>query len=397
VAGVRDVNGREATLSNGRAGVLRYAALGLAVAALTLPVLRAAGFEGTVDDFDWHARSARRTWQNGRLETPHFLHDLLTIAVRRSKVVSDWNSAGIVVALAFQALLAIVLLRETRRAMPATTPFAGMAAVALTLALMVVTPVTFMSWPHRNLYIGYLGINTFHNPTMYVLRPLALLVWLRLAASLSSEGARAPAPQMAAAAVLSVLCVLAKPSYGIVLLPALAVVGAWRWARGRPIDHKLILLGFAVPTVIVLAWQYAFTFASGTRHALAWAPLAVMSRFHGSAARVALAVIFPATVYLTHWRRALKDAALNLAWLVFAIGVAYAYLLAETGDRAGHGNLTWSGQIAAFVLFVTSTLFALRNAGERGGNLPVVASACAAAFALHFVSGVYFLLHPTWL
>ena len=378
------------------ARVLRYAVLGLAVAALTLPVLRAVAFEGPMDDFDWHARSARRTWQYGRLETPHFLYPLLTIAVSRSKVVSDWNNAGMLVALAFQALLAIVLFREARRAMPATTPFAGAAALALTLALMVVTPVTFMSWSRRNLYIGYLGINTFHSPTMYLLRPLALLLWLRLAVSLAPAGARATGPEVAAAAVLSVLCALAKPSYGIVLLPALGLAGAWRWARGRRIDPRLILLGFAVPTVTVLAWQYTFSFASGANDALVWAPLAVMSRFRGTPARVALAVIFPATVYLTHWRRALREPSLNLAWLVFAVGVAYAYLLAETGDRAGHGNLTWSGQIAGFILFVTSTLFALRHVGAPGGNLPVVA-ACAAAFALHFVSGVYFLLHPTWL
>jgi hypothetical protein len=157
-----------------------------------------------------------------------------------------------------------------------------------------------------------------------------------------------------------------------------------------------MLLGFAAPTLAVLAWQYTFSFASGASEALVWSPLTVMSRFRGTPARIALAVIFPATVYLAHRRRAIREPSLNLAWLVFAVGVAYAYLLSETGDRAGHGNLTWSGQIAGFILFVASTLFALRNVGTGGGNRAALA-ACAAAFALHFVCGVYFLLHPTWL
>jgi hypothetical protein len=379
---------------------LRYAVLALAVAMLTLPVLRAAGFERPESDFDWHARSARRTWQHGRLETPHFLFPLLTIAIRRSKIVSNWDDAGVLVSLAFQGLLAIVLFREVRRSMPARTPFAGAAALALTLALMIVTPVTFLSWSSRNLYVGYLGVNTFHNPTIYLLRPLALLLWLRLAASRQdgdeSASAWAGGPEVAAAAVLSVLCTLAKPSYGIVLLPALGLDSVWRWVRGRPIDVRLMVLGFAVPTMAVLAWQYGFSFGSAANAALAWAPLTVMSRFPGTPARVVLTVIFPATVYLTHGRRALRESSLNLAWLVFAIGVAYAYLLAETGRRTTHGNLIWSGQIAAFILFVTSALFALRNAADRGINIRVWAP-CIAAFALHFVCGIYYLLHPDWL
>ena len=368
---------------------LRYAVLALAVAALTRPVLQASP-EG---DFTWHMRSARRTWQQGHLETPHFLYPLLMIAVRRTKLV-DWDEAAELVAVAFQGLLAVVLMREVRRAMPATTPFAGAAALALTLALLAVTPVTFASWPRHNLYFGYLGINTYHNPTMYLLRPLALLLWLRLTRALAPSGPPATKGEVAAAAALGVLCALAKPSYGIALLPALVLAGAWQWARGRRVDLRLILLGFVVPTCAVLTWQFGFSFAAGT-DALAWAPLEVMARFPGTPARVALTVVFPAVVYLTDFQRARRDPALNLAWLTFAVGVAYAYLLAETGNRIEHANLVWSGQISAFVLFVASALFVLREAGGSESKPPALA-ACAAAFALHFVCGVYFLVHPTW-
>jgi len=368
---------------------LRYAVLAIAVAALTRPVLQT----GPQGDFTWHMRSARRTWQHGRLETPHFLYPLLTIAVRRTKLV-DWDEAAELVPLAFQGLLAIVVMREVRRAMPATIPFAGAAAGALTLALLAVTPVTFASWPSHNLYFGYLGINTYHNPTMYLLRPLALLLWLRLTGALARPGAPATKGEVAAAAALSVLCALAKPSYGIALLPALALAGAWHRGRGRRVDFRLILLGFVVPTCAILAWQFAFSFAAGT-DALAWAPLEIMARFPGTPARVTLTVVFPAVVYLTHFQHARRDPALNLAWLTFAVGAAYAYLLAETGNRFEHANLIWSGQIGAFVLFVASTLFVLRQAGGSGSK-PSALAACAAAFALHLVCGVYFLLHPTW-
>jgi len=37
----------------------------------------------------------------------------------------------------------------------------------------------------------------------------------------------------------------------------------------------------------------------------------------------------------------------------------------------------------------------LREAGGSGSK-PSALAACAAAFALHLVCGVYLLLHPTW-
>ncbi|MNL66026.1 hypothetical protein D3C87_1904350 [compost metagenome] len=52
---------------------------------------------------------------------------------------------------------------------------------------------------------------------------------------------------------------------------------------------------------------------------------------------------------------------LSLAWLCFAFGAAYTYLLAESGTRIVDGNFFWSGSTILFILFTTSMIFLLRQ------------------------------------
>jgi hypothetical protein len=91
-----------------------------------------------------------------------------------------------------------------------------------------------------------------------------------------------------------------------------------------------------------------------------------------------------------YFKEAIKDRALNLAALTFGFGVAQMYLLAETGDRANHGNFWWGAQITLFVLFIVSTTFLLQRASERRDWRVWL---CSVVFALHLMSGlVYYFI-----
>lgn len=57
---------------------------------------------------------------------------------------------------------------------PSRVPRAPFAAAAVSLALLAAAPMNLSSWPQRNLYLGYIGVNPRHNPTLLLLRPLAL-------------------------------------------------------------------------------------------------------------------------------------------------------------------------------------------------------------------------------
>jgi hypothetical protein len=128
-----------------------------------------------------------------------------------------------------------------------------------------------------------------------------------------------------------------------------------------------------------------------------WAPLRVLADFDASPARVVLSAVFPLTVAAVFARAARRDAVLVLAWAGFAAGLALASLLAESGNRATHGNLLWSAQVMLFLLFAASARFVLRQAGAPRPRNAARMAACGLSLALHLACGVYALRHPAWM
>jgi hypothetical protein len=107
--------------------------------------------------------------------------------------------------------------------------------------------------------------------------------------------------------------------------------------------------------------------------------------------KLVLSIVFPLVVGAAFARQAARDAPLRLAWLAFAAGAFYAYVLAETGERMIHGNFLWSGQAAVAVLFAASARFALARGAEGAARGRL--AACAGAFLMHVASGAAYAWH----
>ena len=80
---------------------------------------------------------------------------------------------------------------------------------------------------------------------------------------------------------------------------------------------------------------------------------------------------------------------MRLAWGAFAIGLFFSYFVAESGRRLGDGNFLWSGQMAAFMLFVVSAAF-VRAELARERLWPGLARGVIVAIvlAVHVESGI---------
>jgi hypothetical protein len=339
-------------------------------------------------DFRFHNEVAADMAAGAPLALPHPLYHVLVAALAAATGTAvAW--AGMAVAVLAQTGLGLVAFFDLRAAAGGRAGTPAVAALGLTL----VAPVYWLTPASREFYFGYLFPNAFHNPTIILLRPLALGLFLACAALLA--GSRDPHPARAAGlALVTVACALAKPSYLICLLPALGL--AWL-LDGRPRDRRwsVLLLGVLVPGALVAAAQTWFTLTTDRMEpaTIAFAPLKVVflhTKPHVPlvAVKLALSIVFPLAVLAAFPRAAVRDSALRLAWLAFLAGAFYAYGLAETGERAIHGNFLWSGQAAAAVLFAASARFVL--AREAAG--PRLA-ACAAAFALHVASGIGYAVH----
>lgn len=318
--------------------------------------------------------------------TPHFLFHVLVVLVQ---LLTGAGTTGaiFVVSTAGYVLLAGVLYRLLRQETGSGPLLAG----AAMLALLFYAPVNFFT--PGNLYFGYFPGHVYHNPTMIWLRPLALLLfWLALRVFEPAAGHMGRPRWLAAAALLTVACIMAKPSYVIILLPALALLTLWSLLRRAYINWPLLLAGIVAPAGALLLFQQLVWTSGG----VAFEPLRTFwewsIHYNPEAnslllAKLLLSLLFPLLVYGLHLRAALRSRMLNLAWLAMAFGLLYSYLLIETMEIPA-GNFAWSAQIGALVLFAASAVFLLQQHREKTApRWPLLL--CAGVLGLHLLAGLH--------
>ena len=412
----RFVGAIERKFSPTRADVIRVACL---VALITAIFGYAIRRNILIDDYPAHIQLAQDMASSKTTVAPHFLFQLLVISVHglipckqftilgvavSCFTASSFYLAGFAATLLSYLCLGIVIYALLRREFGSlVSQNASSAYVPVTLGLMLVSPISLFTLPTQSIYLGYIGINVYHNPTSTLLKPLALLLFS--CASKAFTLSRNSLTLVMASATLTVLATLAKPSYTICLLPALAILTAYHIWRKKMLDWRLLTLGILIPALIVLGWQYDVTYKNPILHdasSIVFAPFKVMSHYKtfasegylGLFVRFVLSILFPVCVAALYFKVIGHDTKLFLAWLAFGVGAFYSYGLAESGARLLHGNFLWSGQITLFILFLTSTsifmrqtlLLLGRNSWFQAGKGRLCV--CAGVFGLHLISGV---------
>jgi hypothetical protein len=357
----------------------------LILVAILAPVM--VSMAGRSGDFVMHIRYAQLWEQDGLWgkPLPHFLYQsLLVFFHNRFAGANSFAFASsfvtLVANLAFGITLYILLYRALTGFRP---PRRIIIALAFTVILTLVAPVTLLTWSRQNLYLGYIGIESFHNPTIILLKPLTL--WLFLFA-LRVFQTKTTVWLVMLCAAIAALSAITKPNYAICLLPALALYTLY---RKQPIDWRLLIVGIVAPTVTVIAWQWFFYRYQGIG-GFEIAPFQVMSFYSPELLlpKFFLSILFPLCVLIFYFKTAIHDLPLRLSWLSFLFGIIYVYFFVET--RAWQdGNFGWSGEITLLILFISTTLFLIRQyfADRRWTPKLIV---CALALGLHFISGVIF-------
>ncbi len=226
---------------------------------------------------------------------------------------------------------------------------------AAALCLTIAAPVMALAGLDGLYYFGYIGLASYHNPTVILLRPLALFSFGMLVHEMEGH-TRAGWGAILLSCLLVAFSGLVKPSYILCLLPIAFVLAAWRWWLHRPIDLRFLVFGVFVPGFGVLAVQGLMTYllpsSGGSR--LTLAPFLVVSGYSDYLGlKLILSLLFPLAVILFSWRTFLKDSVIQMVVLAFGFGLAQAYLLTETGDRMMDGNFLWGPQIMLFLIFAT--------------------------------------------
>jgi hypothetical protein len=350
---------------------------------------------------------------------PHFLYHLLVYSVFKLFSPESIHDAALAVSLSAYLLGALATYWLITRFVDAPRTYGrGLLYVAITLALMLLMPIDLFT--PTNLFVGYIGVNAYHNPTIVLLKPSAIvLFWcagtiFQKRSNLAETIERDRSIPVWLCALVTVICVLSKPSYVIALLPGLAVFAGCWLIRRWPLNWPLLIWGIGIPAGLILSIQMvAFRSSEG----FIFAPLAVIyswQRINVDAPdsmvwKFLLSITFPLVVYLLYCRIAIRNVYLNLAWVVFGFGAAYMYLLAEGGERLAHANFTWSTISALYILFIISAIFLFQRLLETPATTPSFTGglphqiadrarvfACGLVFGLHVASGLYwYTIHRT--
>ena len=353
----------------------------------------------SVLDFEAHIEYARQLAETGAM-LPHFGYHTMVIVVQ-ALTPADWVAAAGIVTLGGVAACAVVVAWWLRGALSSSASALLVAAALVPAALCVLQPVLPLDPTRYDAWLfGYFPPNQWHSPTTLFSKPFALLLLgLGPAVVWSARGARAGWPRMLTSAALVVMSTLVKPNFIMAFLPALGVLAVLHWRRT---DWYWLGLGFALPAVAVLAWQYYVAFALNAEGAgVRLAPLYVIgfsapTDFVTLALRLVASVLFPLAA-VACFPSVLADRRVQIGWATFLVGAAFGYLLAE-GDNASSGNFLWSGQLAAFVLFAATAVAVFRAAAAGGAGASRLGwfALCGGVFLWHVTSGIQHL-YASWL
>ena len=224
--------------------------------------------------------------------------------------------------------------------------------VGISVSLTFLAPLMLLALVDGLYYYGYIGLANYHNPTIHLLKPFALLCLVLALKGL--EKAKNHWWVVAASAVLVILSSLIKPNFILAFVPALGILSLYRLLRKQTLDLRLMIFGFALPSIAVLIWQWTITYQAGDYgNSIALAPLALESAYSNFLLpKFLLSSLFVIQGLWVFRKVLIKEPILFLGWMTLLIGVFQNYMLVENGPEMLSGNFRWSGQIALFLMLV---------------------------------------------
>ncbi|MEO1289086.1 MAG: hypothetical protein AAFV93_15080 [Chloroflexota bacterium] len=422
-----------ATLDYNRRDIVMIIILALVNVVLFLPMMERWQIMGDYVVHNQLAGDAIENTVSFLRNTPHFLYHIAVASTQQLTSSPDINTSATWVMTACIASMAITIYWYLRRqsALPATLSVIVLSGI-LALCLNIIMPINFFT--PENLYFGYFAAHVYHNPTIIIMTPFAIVIFY-IAQQLFLNDTPVSRWMILPLALLTALSLVAKPSFIIAYVPTLGLVTAWLMLRCRSdistifrnpktiwqaftftdaertndlpmmlrpsyINWSVLIFGLVLPTFAVLYYQTITWTSSG---GIGIDPLRVLYEWtlhyddnadQQLIYKFIMSTSFPLAVYILHFKSARKHFSLNVTWLLLGVSAIYYYLFVDYTVIAA-GDFGWSIQIAVLMLYIVSTAFILQeypqtltgNTLSRWGRVKL--TICIALFALHVVAGIH--------
>ena len=270
-----------------------------------------------------------------------------------------------------------------------------------------VNPLYSMAYNENRYYLGQISYNAWHNPTNNSVKAIGLLVVFffligELGKEMNVPGRNIKISFYNAYLISAILCMLSlgfKPSFGQVFLPAMLMILLFDWISKRKNLLDCVKIGLLyVPSGGVMLLQFTSTMYGDGGGGIELAPFKVWGYFSSNIPlSVILSAGFPIFCFLfcqdkKENRTDIRKCA-NISMLLFCLAMSESILLAEKGDRCYHGNFGWGANLAVGFLFLFSTLNFLEyiNSKDRESmKSKFIAVIGLMLLSGHFIWGVWY-------
>ena len=313
-------------------------------------------------DLDLHIEYAREVRSLSNLTSPHFLFQLL-LSAGHALGLSYETAAVWILGICYGGMAVLIGLEIERRGIVLSPLW----TTTLVMSVLLASHIFLLTAFNKNTYFGYFVPIVYHNPTQQLNKLFALWVYFVYRTHFLAT----PVASVSSIPLLGGLCVLsalAKPSFLIAFLPTAAAYSLADIVKRRWRQALMCAAAIGVPSALILAWQARIAYGGGTSVQVAFAPFVVFDATE-TLYKLPMSLAFPFVVAISAWRARTGDVArargLRFIWILTALSLFATLGLVETGERMMQGNFAWTGQTAAFLIFVESMLFLLTQ--PRGG------------------------------
>ena len=260
----------------------------------------------------------------------------------------------------------------------------------------------YVPWYNSNIALGQGGLVNWHNPTTFMIRAFAIVIFFMVVDLLEKRGESLSWKSYIPAAVVSLISLFAKPNFFQGFVPALGcfmLIDLFYRYKGKVkqwfLENYPICLVF-VPSAVVVVWQFIHAFYSESSpgggigikfgYAMsAFSPNIWISALLGNA--------FALCFLILYFKKVVTDIKLSLAYIFALVSWLQGAFLYEKGERYFHGNLGSATQLACIVLWMLATVVFLKDL-ETADKDDVVAILKTRflfiIWMLHLVSGLIY-------
>lgn len=336
--------------------------VGARIIFIGLTSLNDAGFYRS--DILWHNDLLIEASRGATLPTYTLYYPLLTLASGGHLSPERLKAVAIVVLSTFMTLKVVAAFCALRY-------FTGRVWASALAAAVAALLVPLKLDGSAEFYLGRFSGAIWHNSTTVMLMPLAVVVWALTFYYLTEK--RVPRWLPWAVALSAAVCAAAKPNYVLVLVPAaflfcMALLFSnprvERGAAFRRLARRWAVV--AVGAIAVVAPVYLGLLSTGGAEGTTFAirPLATWFTMDEHPWLRALeSFLAPAVATALLWKTTSRRL-LTYSWLGVLVGVTQFALLAEVradGTTLHHGNWSWGGHTATFLLNVAVLASLLRS------------------------------------